>query len=139
MVARELVARGHSVRGTTRAVERCAAIEAAGAEAVVADPDRVATLAPALAGIAVVCVLLGSASGSAGELADLHGPRLEMLLLRILDTPIRGFVYERPERGGGSELVSAWCERSRIPFAVIDSGAAAPAVADAVEGVLGGA
>jgi hypothetical protein len=124
------------VRGTTRRPERCAEIEAAGAEAVVADPDRVATLAPALAGVAVVCVLLGSASGSAEQLAALHGPRLEMLLSRILDTPVRGFVYEQ---AAGAELVSATCGRSRIPYAVVPDAAAPAVLADAIERVLLGA
>jgi hypothetical protein len=42
--------------------------------------------------VTLVCWLLGSASGP--NVADLHGPRLETLLERLVDTPVRGFVYE---------------------------------------------
>jgi uncharacterized protein YbjT (DUF2867 family) len=132
-LARELIARGLAVRGTTRASERLAEIEATGAEAVVADPDRVATLAPVLSGVAVVCVLLGSATGSRPLLEALHGPRLEMLLSRVIDTPVRGFVYED---AAGAGLVSSFCSRSRIPYQVVERGAGAVVVADAVDRAL---
>jgi uncharacterized protein YbjT (DUF2867 family) len=132
-LARELLARGHAVRGTTRRAERLAEIEATGAEAVIADPDRVATLAPALRDVAVVCVLLGSASGSPSLLEALHGPRLEMLLSRVIDTPVRGFVYEG---AAGADLVSSFCSRSRVPYQVVERGAAAVVVADAVDRAL---
>jgi NADP-dependent 3-hydroxy acid dehydrogenase YdfG len=91
-LARELAAAGHAVRGTTRDPERLAEIEAAGAEAVVADPDRLGTLMAQLHGVSVVCWLMGSAGG--GTAADLHGPRLGTLLQRLVDTPVRGVVYE---------------------------------------------
>jgi hypothetical protein len=100
-------------------------IEGIGGEGVVADPDRVVTVAPALAGVGVVCVLLGSAEGSDAALSDLHGARLEMLLTRILDTPVRGFVYEASGSvdaavlGRGGELVTSFCSRSRIPFELV--------------------
>ena len=45
-----------------------------------------------LAGVSVVCWLLGSATG--GTAAGLHGPRLQTLLERLVDTPVRGIVYE---------------------------------------------
>jgi uncharacterized protein YbjT (DUF2867 family) len=88
-LARALAADGIAVRGTTRRAEATAAIEAAGAEAVVADPDRLATLVPQLAGVTVVCWLLGSAHEP-----SLHGERLETMLEHIVDTPVRGLVYE---------------------------------------------
>ena len=47
-LAGELVTAGHEVRGTTRRSERLAEIEATGAEAVLADPDRLATVVPQL-------------------------------------------------------------------------------------------
>jgi Trk K+ transport system NAD-binding subunit len=47
-LARELVARGHAVRATTRDPGRVDAVAATGAEPIVGDPDRVGTLAPAL-------------------------------------------------------------------------------------------
>ena len=89
-----LVGEGHAVRGTTRSPDRLPAIEAAGAEAVLADPDRLGTLLPALAGVSVVCWLMGSAHGSPDAVAALHGPRLRSMLEKVVDTPVRGVVYE---------------------------------------------
>jgi nucleoside-diphosphate-sugar epimerase len=91
-LARELRAAGHAVRGTTRHPERLAGIEAAGAEAAVADPDRLGTVMTQLHGVSLVCWLMGSAGG--GGAPDLHGPRLRTLLERLVDTPVRGVVYE---------------------------------------------
>src|SRR5436305_12742572 len=94
MLARALVKDGHAVRGTTRDRSGVAAIEKAGAEAVVGDPDRVATLGEALDHVTVLCILLGSASGAAAELAALHGTRLVMLLTQPVHTTARGVVFE---------------------------------------------
>ena len=55
-----------------------------------ADPDRLGTLLPALAGVTVVCWLMGSAEDS----PDVHGPRLRSLMEHLVDTPVRGLVYE---------------------------------------------
>jgi putative NADH-flavin reductase len=85
-LARELLSEGHAVRGTTR----LAAIEAAGAEAVRADPDRLATMTAVIEGVSVICWLMGAASGA----DQLHGPRLESMLEHVVDTHVRGFVYE---------------------------------------------
>lgn len=93
-LASALVADGHAVRGTTRRHEAIASIEAAGAEGVVGDPDRLGTLLPALEGIAVLCWLMASAAGTAEQVAALHGPRLSSLLDTLVDTPVRGLVYE---------------------------------------------
>jgi uncharacterized protein YbjT (DUF2867 family) len=125
MLARELIAHGHVVRGTSRDRARLDRIERAGAEAVLADPDRIATVAPALEHVAVVCVLLGSVDGAADAL---HSTRLDMLLARILDSPVRGIVYESagtvpPELlAAGAARVQAFCEDSRIPYAMLDVG-----------------
>jgi 3-hydroxyisobutyrate dehydrogenase-like beta-hydroxyacid dehydrogenase len=146
-LARELVERGHAVRGTTRSEAHLGAIEAAGAEGWVGDPDRVGTLAPALAGVGIVCVLLGSARGEPESLRSLHGSRLEMLLTRVLDTPVRGFAYEASGTvsaellAGGARIVDAFCSRSRIPFALLDGArsdydAWVASAAGAVEGLL---
>jgi uncharacterized protein YbjT (DUF2867 family) len=91
-LARELAAAGHSVRGTTRDPARLPEIEAAGAEAVVADPDRLGTIMGELHGVTVACWLMGGVDPEAA--ADLHGPRLRTLLERLVDTPVRGVVYE---------------------------------------------
>ena len=127
MLARELVARGHAARGTTRDPARMAEIEAAGAEPVLADPDRVATLVGALEHVTVACVLLGSATGSGEHLAALHSTRLEMLLTKIVDTTIRGVVYET--RGtvdpvvlaGGAQRVRGFGERSLAGWALLEA------------------
>jgi nucleoside-diphosphate-sugar epimerase len=126
-LARELGARGHAVRGTTRDPSRRAEIEAVGAEAFVGDPDRVATLVAALEHVAVAYVLLGSATGDPEKLAALHGTRLEMLLEKMLDTTVRGIVYEASGGvddavlRGGAERVRAACEDSRIPYLLLDA------------------
>jgi hypothetical protein len=142
------VQRGHAVRGTTRSEAQIGAIEAAGAEGWVGDPDRVATLAPALAGVGIVCVLLGSARGEPASVSALHSSRLEMLLARVLDSPVRGFAYEATGTAdaailaGGAGIVDSFCSRSRIPFALLDGDRSDEAVwvastVEAVEGLLG--
>lgn len=134
-LARALRAAGHAVRGTTRDPARLAAIADAGAEAVLADPDRLATLLPALDQVSVLVLALGSASGSPEQVEALHGPRLAALLQKVVDTTIRGVVYEA---GGsvdagvlarGADQVASACTRSRIPFELVVSGSALPAAA----------
>ena len=73
----------------TRDASGIEAIEAAGAEGVVADPDRLGTLMRTLAGVTAVCWLLGSAD----DAAALHGDRLGTFMERLVDTPVRGFLY----------------------------------------------
>jgi uncharacterized protein YbjT (DUF2867 family) len=90
----ELLEEGWAVRGTSRDAEGLAAIEAAGIEPVRADPERPATVLELVDDVAIVIWLLGSAAGSAEDLAAIHGPRLESLLERFVETPVRGFVYE---------------------------------------------
>ncbi len=80
------------MRGTSRTARGCEAIEAAGLEAVQADPDRLGTVLGALEGVSVVCWLMGSADGQGA--ADVHGPRWRAMLERLVDTPVRGVVYE---------------------------------------------
>jgi hypothetical protein len=119
--------RGHAVRGTTRDPTRRSQLEAAGVDPFVGDPDRVATLAPALEHVGAACLLLGGATGPPEQLAALHGTRLDMLLARMLDTTVRGVVYER--RGivdadllrAGAERVAHACRRSLIPYVLLDA------------------
>jgi hypothetical protein len=80
----------HAVRGTTRSAERLGELETAGIEAVVADPDRLATVVPVLSGVSVVCWLMGTADGS----PEVHRARLRTLAEHLVDTPVRGLVYE---------------------------------------------
>jgi hypothetical protein len=116
-LARELVAAGHAVRGTTRSEAHIAAIAEAGAEPYVGDPDRIGTLMGALAGVTVVCWLFGRLPDP-----DLHGGRLRMLFEKLVDTPVRGVVYERALPEGEAIALDA-AERWRIPVEVIDPGA----------------
>lgn len=126
-LARALRARGHAVRGTTRDERRRAAIEAAGAEVWIGDPDRIATISYALDGVTVLCWLMGSATGSEQQLAALHGTRLKMLLERTIDTTVRGLLYEAAGTvdpallAQGAETVRAACTYSEIPHALLDA------------------
>jgi hypothetical protein len=93
-LASDLRAAGHAVRGTTREPQRAAAIAAAGVEPYVGDPDRIATLMDGLAGVTIVCWLMGTATGDAERVGALHGGRLQMLCEKLVDTPVRGLVHE---------------------------------------------
>ncbi len=121
-----LLAEGWAVRGTSRREQGLAAIEAAGIEAAPADPDRVGTLLELVGDVAVVCLLLGSAVGEPEEVAAIHGPRLERLLERLVDTPVRGVIYEAVGSvdaallTAGAELVRTASRTWRIPVAVAD-------------------
>lgn len=131
-LAAALKAEGHAVRGTSR--DECSreAIEATGAEAAVADPGRLSTLVPHLRGITVLCWLMGTAVGEAEEIAALHGARLESLLDAIVDTPVRGLVYEGAgtvEPGlleRGATLARRASEGHRMPVEVLDTDPARP-------------
>ncbi len=126
-LARELVAAGHAVRGTTRDPAKAAAIAAAGAEPYVGDPDRIATMMESLRGTTILCWLLGSATGDADAVAALHGPRLRMLWEKIVDTPVRGVVYEAagsvPDQvlAEGRRVAAAAHETWVIPLEVLES------------------
>ena len=128
-LARDLVAAGHAVRGTTRSQERVAAIAEAGAEPHVGDPDRVGTLMGALSGVTIVCWLLGDVPEP-----DLHGGRLRMLFEKLVDTPVRGVVYERalPE---GEAIARDAAERWRIPVEIVEPGGDARAAVDRLLGL----
>jgi nucleoside-diphosphate-sugar epimerase len=94
VLARALLADGHAVRGTTRDPANAEAIRAAGAEPYVGDPDRIGTLMEALSGVTVVTWLMGSATGDPEQVRQLHDGRLRMLWEKLVDTPVRGVVYE---------------------------------------------
>jgi hypothetical protein len=117
---------GWRVRGTTRRPDGAGAIERAGIEAAIADPERIATLLDEVADVAVLGWLLGSARGDADRLAALHGPRLERLCEELVDTPVRGIVYEAAGTvpadclNEGRRVVSEAAERWRIPVALVD-------------------
>jgi uncharacterized protein YbjT (DUF2867 family) len=112
-LAADLVAAGHAVRGTTRDVAHADAIRAAGAEPYIGDPDRIGTLMDALAGVTVVCWLMGTL-----PVPELHGGRLRMLWEKLVDTPVRGVVYEGalPE---GEDLARTASQTWQIPLEVL--------------------
>ena len=126
-LGRGLLAAGWQVRGTTRDPANVPGIEAAGIEAALADPDRAATILDQVADVAVIFWLLGSALGEPEVLAAVHGPRLARVLEEIVDTPVRGFVYEAEgrvpthHRRRGAELVRAAAGRWRIPAELVTS------------------
>jgi hypothetical protein len=111
------------VRGTTRSPARADAIAAAGAEPYVGDPDRIATLMEAIAGVTVVAWLLGSAAGEGAE--ELHAGRLRMLCEKLVDTPVRGLLYEAAGTlgddvlAGGAEVVRRAEATWSIPVEVL--------------------
>jgi len=119
-LARALVAEGHPVRGTSRDAGRLPGIEAAGAEAITADPDRLATLMNAIASVSVVCWLMGTAGPNADEL---HGARLDSMLEHIVDTPVRGLVYETGgvERAEGVAAARRAAATYNMPVEILDA------------------
>lgn len=139
----ELAERGWQVRGTSRTQAGLEEIEAAGLEGALADPDRPGTVLELCGDVAAVVWLLGSASG---EAEAIHGPRLERLLEKLVDAPVRGFVYEASgtvpaellERG--REIVERAGRTWRIPVAMLASERSEPGwaagAADVVTGLL---
>ena len=113
-LARELVAAGHAVRGTTRDPARAAAIAAAGAEPYVGDPDRIGTLMDALHGVTIVCWLFGTRA----RRRPARRPRLRMLFEKLVDTPVRGVVYEAALPTGAAIARDA-AERWQIPVEIV--------------------
>ncbi len=121
-----LLAEGWAVRGTSRREEGLAAIEAAGIEPALADPLQPGTVLDLVGDVAAVLWLLGSAGGDPHEVAAIHGERLERVLERLVETPVRRFAYETAgsvdpailERGASA--VRAAGERWRIPVVLFD-------------------
>jgi uncharacterized protein YbjT (DUF2867 family) len=128
LLGERLLAEGWQVRGTSRHEEGLGAIEAAGIEPALADPNDPGTVLDLVGDVAAVYWLLGSADGPAESLEAIHGPRLERFLERLVETPVRRFVYEADgsvdptilERG--STIVRSAGERWRIPVAVAGQG-----------------
>jgi hypothetical protein len=112
-LAGELRAAGHAVRGTTRSPEQFDAIAAVGAEPYLGDPDRIGTLMDALRGVTIVCWLMGTV-----PVPELHAGRLRMLWEKLVDTPVRGVVYEGalPE---GDTVARTAAQTWQIPLEVL--------------------
>ena len=126
-LADALAADGWVVRGTSRTDAGAEEIRARGHEAAVADPERPAGILELVGDVTVVHWLLGSAAGPRENLEALHGPRLERLLEHLVDTPVRGFVYEATGSvapdvlAGGAKAVREASERWRIPARILEA------------------
>jgi hypothetical protein len=126
-LAERLLSEGHAVRGTTRERLRLAAIVDAGAEAAIADPDRLGTLMPQLTGVSAICWLMGSAKAAPA----LHDARLRTVMEHLVDTPVRGLVYEAHGSAGpaplarGAAVVRQASATWRIPVEIVVQDAAA--------------
>jgi uncharacterized protein YbjT (DUF2867 family) len=119
-LAEAMAGEGHAVRISTRSEDARAAIEAVGAECWIGTPDRLATLRGALDGVAILCWLMGTGTGSVEELRALHGTRLRFFLTQAIDTTVRGFVYEAGGCGSeGEPIARALVERNAIPSAFL--------------------
>ena len=143
-----LVGAGHAVRGTTRDPGKLEEIEAEGAEAAVADPDRLATLLPQLREVSVMCWLMGTAVGEAEAVAALHGPRLESIASALVDSGVRGLAYEAAGTvdgrllAEGAAIVGRVGRANRMPVEVVEQDPAdleawVAALCAAVDRVLG--
>jgi uncharacterized protein YbjT (DUF2867 family) len=124
-LGRELLVEGWAVRGTSRRDEGLAEIEAAGIEPALADPAQPGTVLDLVGDVALVVWLLGSAEGEPSAVAAIHGEKLERLLERLVETPVRRFAYEaegrvdRPVLERGAAAVRSAGERWRIPVALL--------------------
>lgn len=124
-VGERLLARGWQVRGTSRHREGMALIEQAGIEPALADPADPGTVLDLVADVSVVAWLFGSAEGDEENLAAIHGPRLDRVLERLVETPVRGFVYDGKGSvdpvllAHGKEAVEAASETWNMPIACL--------------------
>lgn len=116
-----MVGAGHAVRVVSSSASERAEIEAIGAECWVGTPARLGTLRGALDGVAIACWLLGcEEDGSA-----FHGERLELFMTQVIDTTVRGVIYEAAGTvpadvlAGGARLVVTLAQRNMIPVAIL--------------------
>ena len=141
-----LAALDWQVRGTSREDRGLKEIRAAGFEPAKADPDRPGTVLEFCGDVAVVVWLLGSAAGESEAIAAIHGPRLERLLEKLVDSPVRGFAYEAVGRAlesdlrAGREIVEHAAGTWRIPIVLLeeerDANRWAESTAAAISGLL---
>jgi hypothetical protein len=78
-----------------------------------------------LGDVTAVAWILGSAQGSDEELAAIHGPRLDRMMEKLVETPVRGFIYEAAGSvdpillARGREAVDAAAETWHIPLGTL--------------------
>ena len=124
LLGKRLLREGWEVRGTSRREEGLASIEEAGIEPALADPARPDTVLDLVGDVTVVAWILGSAKGAPEELSAVHGPRLDRVLERLVETPVRGFVYEAAGSvdpvllARGHEAVEAAADTWQIPVSL---------------------
>jgi hypothetical protein len=75
--------------------------------------------------VTIVCWLMGTAAGDPERVAALHDGRLRMLWEKLVDTPVRGVVYEGE---AGAAIARDAAARWRIPVEVVATGGARLAV-----------
>jgi hypothetical protein len=127
-----LLAEGWAVRGTSRSEVGLAAIAEAGIEPAPADPDSPGSVLDLVGDVTVVHWLLGSAEGGRELISGIHGPRLERLLERFVDTPVRGFAYEAAgsvpasDLETGAAIVRAAARTWHIPVEIVDADPSEP-------------
>jgi uncharacterized protein YbjT (DUF2867 family) len=126
-LAADLAGRGWQVRGTSRRPDGLEQIEAAGLEGALADPGSPGTVLELCGDVAMVVWLLGSAAGDSEAIATIHGSRLQSLLEKLVDSPVRGFAYEAAGSvaaetlAGGTRIVERAGETWRIPVTLLTS------------------
>jgi nucleoside-diphosphate-sugar epimerase len=143
-----LAERGWQVRGTSRRDDALDRIDEAGIEPARADPERPGTVLELCGDVSAVVWLLGSASGAPELIRAIQGPRLERLLEKLVDSPVRGFAYEAagsvaPELlDEGRRIVEGASERWRIPVVLLtaerNAAGWAEETADQIVGLLTG-
>lgn len=94
------------------------AIEEAGFEAVLVDPAAPGTVLDHVNDVAVAIHLLGRVPAEEAAAGGLHSERLASLLRRLVDTPVRAFVYEP---GNGRDVVEEAGSTWRIPYSLVPS------------------
>lgn len=125
LLGERLLEAGWEVRGTSRNEPGLAPIEAAGIEPVLADPQLPGTLVGLVGDVTVVYWLLGSATGDVDGIEAIHGPRLERFLERLVETPVRRFVYEAAGDvdpgvlARGAAVVRTAADTWRIPVEIL--------------------
>ncbi len=125
LLGRQLLEMGLQVRGSSRRPQGQESIQAAGIEAVIADPLGPATIVDQVAEVGILYWLLGSAQAEPEAIAAIHGLLLERILEKLIDTPVRGFVYEalgsvpKERLQGGETIVRAAGARWRLPVEII--------------------
>lgn len=144
LLGERLVEAGWAVRGTSRYDEKLPPIFEAGIDPALADPNQPGTILDLVGDVTVVHHLLGSAAGAPELLEAIHGPRLERLMEKLVDTPVRGVVYEAAgsvDPGlleSGAEIVRTAGMTWRIPYEIVstDSSDAASWATEMVDAAL---